>query len=50
MSNGRRIWERGRCPKCRGDLRPTGEKRRVSNASHHVRVYKCGQCGRRVER
>lgn len=42
--------ERGDCPHCGGGLRFTGEKRRVSNASHHVRVYECGECGRVVER
>jgi len=43
-------WPRDRCPGCGGGLAPTGEKRRPSNASHHVRVYECGNCGREVER
>jgi len=43
-------WPRDRCPACGGGLRFTGEKRRPSNASHHVRVYECGNCGREVSR
>jgi hypothetical protein len=43
-------WNRDRYPRCDGSLRWTGEKRRPSNASHHVRVYECGNCGREVER
>lgn len=38
------------CPNCGGGLRFTGRKERISNASHHVRVYECGNCGRRVGR
>lgn len=40
---------RDRCPACGGSL-TYERKKRLSNASHHIREYECGNCGRRVQR